>query len=125
MLYKLVYYHYYRFSLIVKNNFPGSILYNTGSDAVMILSVLELMNVVTLGLYLKIEPITTTYHLDIALVFIVLLFINYLHFLRGKRYIKIIEVAQTKSSVFSLMVTILYTVASLYYFYSLHSASMG
>jgi len=90
-IYNFIYYNYYCLARFFKVNVPGSFFFNTSIDGVIVLSLMEFLNIVAFGIWLKVSIITTTYALDMTILGIILLTLNSLYFLRNKRYVIIVE----------------------------------
>jgi hypothetical protein len=122
---QFLYYNYYNFAKTIKENVSTSIFYNTSLDAVILLSQMEFLNLVSLGIWLNIPHITTSYNLDMILLGIGLLSFNTLYFLRKKRYMEILEkyrkMEPSKKLNLSL-ITIAYSLLSYLLFFMAHSS---
>lgn len=127
-MYHFFYFFYYCFSRFFKDNVPGSIFYNSYSDAVILLSLMEFFNIVSLGIWIKIPVFTTNHNLDMVLVGIGLLGVNFFYFFYGKRYLRVIEYCEKttsgKKSLFRIL-AIVYTLLSIYLLYCTHSSVLN
>lgn len=124
-MYKYIYYQYFCFSKFVKDNVPGSNFHNSSFDAVLLLSIMEFLNIVTFGIWAKTPIITLSQNLDLLLLGIILLGFNSFYFLSGKRYRKLNEqcdVNELNKKSISGIFTIVYSILSLYLFYLVHSS---
>lgn len=125
-MYNFFYYNYYSLARFFKANVPGSFFYNTALDGVIVLSLMEFLNIVALGIWLQIPCITTNYNLDMALLGIALLGLNSLYFLRNKRYAEIVgdcEKAETTKKRLLRILTIVYSALSFCVFFLVHSST--
>lgn len=124
-MYKYIYYQYFCFSKFFRDNVPGSNFHNSPFDGVLLLSLMEFLNIVTIGIWIKISIITVSHNLDMFLLGLILFGLNSLYFLREKTYVKIIdkckegdELKKTISRIF----TIIYSILSCYLFFLVHSS---
>lgn len=125
-MYEYIYYHYFYFSKFFRDHVPGSMFYDSPFDAVMLLSLMEFLNIVTFGAWIKISVITVSHNLDMFLLGLTIFGLNSLYFLKKKSYIKIInkckdgdELKKTISRIF----TVIYSILSCYIFYLVHSSN--
>lgn len=124
-MYQFLYYNYYNFAKTIKENVSTSIFYNTSLDAVILLSQMEFLNLVALGIWLKIPHITTNYNLDMTLLGIGLLSFNSLYFLRKNRYVEILENCrkmEPSKKMYLGLITIAYSLLSYSLFFLAHSS---
>lgn len=117
IIYNLMYVGFYRFARLIKSNIPGSIFYNTPLDAIILMSALELINVISIWLHFKLKPVLGNYNLDMLLTGFVLLGTNYFIFLKGKRYQKIVSKVEAENDVSCTVGVIVYTALTLCVFY--------
>lgn len=102
----------------MKENFPGSFFYNTSLDAVILLSIFELFNVISIWLYFDIKPVSGSDKLDIALLGLILIAANSLGFLLENRFQKVIERVKTmKMDIICYVLSFVYALLSLFSFY--------
>lgn len=124
-MYKYIYYQYFCFSKFFKDNVPGSNFHNSPFDAVLLLSLMEFLNLVTIGIWIKFPIITISRNLDLLLLGIILLVFNSFYFLYDKRYLRLNEHCDVNKSIMKSMsgiFTIVYSILSLYLFYLVHSS---
>lgn len=124
-MYEYIYHQYFCFSKFFKDNVPGSNFHNSPFDAVLLLSLMEFLNLITIGIWIKFPIITLSRNLDLLLLGISLLGFNSFYFLYGKRYLRINEQCNGKEAYkksISGIFTIVYSILSLYLFYLVHSA---
>jgi len=86
----ILYYQFYRFSELF-NNIPGSVFQYPKQGGIMILSTFEMINLITLWIYLRIEPILNEALGDILIGFLILSGLNYLIFFKLQNIDWIIE----------------------------------
>jgi hypothetical protein len=116
-MYNSFFYQFYKFSSFIKSSW-GPISMDPHFDAVMILTILELINFISFGKWLKIPYITTSYYFDIFLLGICIFGFNIWHFLYKKKYIQIIEKCKNdkplKKSIYGI-IALCYTIGSWYF----------
>jgi len=99
-MYHFFFFFYYCLSRFFKENVSlGLGSHNHPFDAVLLLSIMEFFNIVSLGIWIKIPVFTTNHNLDMVLVCIGLLGINFFYFFYGKRYLRVIEYCEKTTSV--------------------------
>lgn len=124
-MYEYIYYHYFYFSKFFRDHVPGSMFHNCSFDAVMLLSIMEFLNIITFGIWIKISIVTVSYNLDMFLLGLILFGFNSLYFLKKKRYIMIIDKCNEgdePEKTISRIFTIIYSILSCFLFYLVHSS---
>ena len=122
-MYNYYYYKLYNFVKSIKENIKGSALSSIEFDPIFLFSIFESLNIATLWLIFDFESITTNYNLDFLIVFLIFLSFNYLYFIKNKKYKIIIKKCRNKNINFQLVgdiVSIIYTILSIYLFVKFH-----
>jgi len=126
-MYKFVFYQYYLFAKHYKENVYISFFQDPPFDAVMIVSLMEFLNVVTLGIVLRFPRITTNHSLDMTILAVIIFGFNYFYFLYKKRYLKLISKCDNTGNARSLLLAIFaigYVICSCFFFYLVSSQLM-
>ncbi|MBE8721563.1 hypothetical protein [Sphingobacterium pedocola] len=89
--YFILYYHLYKHSEYLKRNVAGSFFASPPGDGIIFLSAFEVLNVSTLGIHFSWPAVTASHMLDAVLLGGVFMGINYVIFIRTKKYLKISE----------------------------------
>lgn len=119
-MYKFIFYPYYLFAKLCKEKMYLTMFQDPPFDAVMILSLMEFLNIVTLGIVLRVPCITTNHNLDMTLLAIIIFGFNYFYFLYKRRYLKLIsdcDSTEIAKSFFLGIVALVYTTCSFFFFY--------
>lgn len=123
-MYRFIYYNYFRFAKLFKDNIPGSMFYNTPEDAVFLVSLVEFLNVISICILIKIHYVVFNSTVDMILLGAILYLLNAYIFLRKKKYARIIEACssanQTTKNIMTI-IAILYSVLSIFLFCVVHS----
>ena len=110
-------------SLFMKDNFHSPLNKKPEVGGCFTLSILEFFNIITLWLLFDLKNITASYYLDMVLCFGLLYALNYLIFLRKKRYKTIFsKLDETKEfyKTMGLITSIVYFVGTIFLFYYVH-----
>jgi len=124
-MYDLIFYHYYCFARLIKQNIPGSLFHFTLFDSILLLSMFEFLNIVSIAIFFKIKCITTTYALDMTLLMCFLMTMNGLIFKAKNRYLKIIKKIEEERKIdtfFSFNFTLIYSALSVFIFYKIYKS---
>jgi len=113
----MVFYSFYVFSLFQKDlSFRYT---NPSFESAVILSVFEVLNIVTILIFAGCKHLTISYNLDIIICSIIIFGLNYFIFIYKSRYKKIVEKCKGKKTSLKdiyFIFTIIYVIASIYIF---------
>lgn len=122
-MYDLVFYHYYCFARFLKQSIPGGLFHFTLFDSILLLSMFEFLNIVSIALFLKVRCVTTTYALDMALLMCLLMIVNALWFGSNQRHLKILKKIEEERKVdtfYSFGFTLVYSALTVFAFYKVY-----
>lgn len=121
-MYKFVFYHYYTFFEIIRSPTLG--LKKGESGAIVLLSIVQYFNVHALKLFFILPINTIMDKYDLVFMF-ALLGVNWLIFLKDKKYIEYINKCRNSNETkwfLTLILTIIYTVGSIWGYHFLKSS---